>query len=213
MGNEPVKNISLALQGGGAHGAFAWGVLDRLLEDGRHRHRGRQRHQRRRHERRGARLRPGRGRPRGRARGAADFWRARRAMRRGASAAAAVAARPADAGDHWRSEFSRLPCRSTIADARVSPYQLNPAQLQSAARRARAVGRLRAAAQRGPPCKLFLCATNVRTGKVRVFTDAEISADAVLASACLPFMFQAVEIDGEPYWDGGYHGQSRHLSR
>src|SRR3546814_16278687 len=54
--------------------------------------------------------------------------------------------------------------------------------------------------------KLFLCATSVRTGKVKVFDNDELSIDAVLASACLPFMFQAVEIDGEHYYDGGYMG-------
>ena len=54
--------------------------------------------------------------------------------------------------------------------------------------------------------KLNICATNVRTGKVKVFTNDEITCDAVLASACLPFLFQAVEIDGEAYWDGGYMG-------
>lgn len=54
--------------------------------------------------------------------------------------------------------------------------------------------------------KLFLCATNVETGKVRIFTCDDITPDAVLASACLPFMFQAVEIEGEYYWDGGYVG-------
>ena len=54
--------------------------------------------------------------------------------------------------------------------------------------------------------KLFLSATNVRTGKVRIFTSREVTADAVLASACLPFLFQAIEIDGEAYWDGGYMG-------
>jgi len=56
------------------------------------------------------------------------------------------------------------------------------------------------------PVKLYLAATNVRTGKGKVFTNAEISVDSVLASACLPFLFQAVEIDGEAYWDGGYTG-------
>ncbi len=56
------------------------------------------------------------------------------------------------------------------------------------------------------PVKLFLSATNVRTGKVKIFEHHELSASAVLASACLPFMFQAVEIDGEAYWDGGYMG-------
>jgi len=54
--------------------------------------------------------------------------------------------------------------------------------------------------------KLYLAATNVRTGKVKVFANSEISVDAVLALACLPFLFQAVEIDGCAYWDGGYAG-------
>jgi NTE family protein len=56
------------------------------------------------------------------------------------------------------------------------------------------------------PVKLFLSATNVRTGKIKVFRHHELGPDAVLASACLPFLFQAVEIDGEAYWDGGYMG-------
>jgi NTE family protein len=56
------------------------------------------------------------------------------------------------------------------------------------------------------PVKLYLSATNVRTGKVKIFEQGELSVDAALASACLPFMFQAVEIDGEAYWDGGYMG-------
>ncbi len=56
------------------------------------------------------------------------------------------------------------------------------------------------------PIRLFLSATNVKTGKVKVFAREEISADAVLASGCLPFLFQAIEIDGAHYWDGGYMG-------
>ena len=59
-------------------------------------------------------------------------------------------------------------------------------------------------ADNGPA--FFVCATNVRTGKVRVFSGHEITTDAILASACLPTLFQAVEIDGEAYWDGGYTG-------
>lgn len=54
--------------------------------------------------------------------------------------------------------------------------------------------------------KLFICATNVKTNRAKIFTNKEITVDAVLASACLPFLFQAVEIDGEFYWDGGYMG-------
>ena len=56
------------------------------------------------------------------------------------------------------------------------------------------------------PIKLYLAATNVRTGKIKVFDNSEIGVDAVLASACVPFLFRAVEIDGEDYWDGGYAG-------
>ena len=56
------------------------------------------------------------------------------------------------------------------------------------------------------PIKLFVTATNVRTGRGRVFRNSELTPDVLLASACLPTMFQAVEIDGEPYWDGGYSG-------
>ena len=59
---------------------------------------------------------------------------------------------------------------------------------------------------------LFISATNVHTGRLRIFARDKITADAVMASAALPFLFQAVEIDDVPYWDGGYHGQSRDLS-
>jgi NTE family protein len=56
------------------------------------------------------------------------------------------------------------------------------------------------------PIKVFVTATNVRTGRGRIFRNREISAEALMASACLPQMFQAIEIDGEPYWDGGFVG-------
>jgi predicted acylesterase/phospholipase RssA len=59
------------------------------------------------------------------------------------------------------------------------------------------------------PIKRYLAATNVRTGKIKVFQNDEIGPDAVLASACLPLMFQGVEIDGEHYWSGGYMGNPR----
>ncbi len=87
----------------------------------------------------------------------------------------------------------------------LSPYQFNPLNhnpLRDALEASIDFQRL----AKGSQIKLFLSATNVRTGKVKVFGAGEISADALLASACLPFMFQTVEIDGEPYWDGGYMG-------
>ena len=90
----------------------------------------------------------------------------------------------------------------------LSPYQLNPMNLNP----------LRGALvksvdfQRLEGCravKLFISATNVKTGKVRVFKSGEITPEVLLASACLPFLFQAVTIDDEPYWDGGYMGIRR----
>jgi NTE family protein len=92
-----------------------------------------------------------------------------------------------------------------VATRLFSPYQLNPWNFNP----------LRdvllehvdfAALQRRSAIKLFLAATNVETCKLRIFRCEDLSVDAVLASACLPFMFQAVEIDGAYYWDGGYLG-------
>ena len=86
----------------------------------------------------------------------------------------------------------------------VSPYDLNPLgfnPLRTILAESIDFDRLASA-----PIKLFITATNVRTGRGRIFRNAEITADVLLASACLPTMFQAIEIDGEPYWDGGYSG-------
>jgi NTE family protein len=86
-----------------------------------------------------------------------------------------------------------------------SPYQLNPLNynpLRTVLERLIQFERLRAKA----PFKLFVCATNVRTGRVRIFREHELALDMLLASACLPFAFQAVEVKGEHYWDGGYMG-------
>jgi NTE family protein len=201
-GEAKAKTINLALQGGGAHGAFAWGVLDRLLEDGRLDFEGITATSA------GAMnavvmahgLVDG---GRDGARGAlATFWR------RISAAAAAGPLQPSlwdrlthnHALDHspaflWLDVMTRL----------LSPYQFNPLNwnpLRSILEDCVDFGRLRA----GTAVKLFVTATSVRTGKARVFRCADITADAVMASACLPFMFQAVEIDGEPFWDGGYMG-------
>ncbi|MEM1161819.1 MAG: patatin-like phospholipase family protein, partial [Pseudomonadota bacterium] len=87
----------------------------------------------------------------------------------------------------------------------VSPYQLNPVNLNPLRDLvARVVDFYRV--QRCNATKLFISATNVGTGKVRVFETREVTADVVMASACLPMIYQAVEIDGVPYWDGGYMG-------
>jgi NTE family protein len=87
----------------------------------------------------------------------------------------------------------------------LSPYQFNPFDynpLRQIILQLIDFERLR----QNSTIKLFVSATNVRTGKIKVFTDKEITADCVLASACLPFLYQAVEVQGEHYWDGGYMG-------
>ena len=104
----------------------------------------------------------------------------------------------------WTLDSSPVYLALDLAARLFSPYDLNPgganplgdvlAESVDFARLAKA------------PIKLFITATNVRTGRGRVFRNAEITPDVLLASACLPTMFQAVEIDGEAYWDGGYAG-------
>ena len=196
------KTINLALQGGGAHGAFAWGVLDRLLEDERISFEGISATSA------GAAnaavlsygLTVG-GRD-GAKRALKTFWRrvARTAM------FSPLQPSPWDRLTHNHGlDNSPAYLAFDILSRVFSPYQLNPFNinpLKSVLEEVVDFEKL----QRDCAVKLFLSATNVRTGKVKVFTGEEICADAVLASACLPFMFQAVEISGEHYWDGGYMG-------
>ena len=86
-----------------------------------------------------------------------------------------------------------------------SPYQMNPGELSSAARDPERANRLRAL-RRSDKVKLFVCASNVLTNRLHVFEGRDITIEAVLASGCIPSVFQAIEIDGEHYWDGGYMG-------
>lgn len=191
------RPISLALQGGGAHGAFTWGVLDRLVEE------------------------PGldiqavtatsagamnavafaaglaEGGAEGAKRGLERFWRT--ISEKGA---------PFTAFSWSRSPFALLPFGPFHAamafTSFASPYEFNPFDLNP----------LRDAldeavdfeAVHASPIDIFLSATDVESGRVKVFQDGGISRDAVLASACLPQTFRAVEIDGHAYWDGGYMG-------
>jgi NTE family protein len=197
---EPVL-VDFALQGGGSHGAFTWGVLDRLIEEP------------------WLRIEAISGTSAGAMNAAlvADGW-----MQGGAEGARAAL------GAYWRrvshaaafsplqrSPLDRLMGRWTLDTspayvvmdlmARVlSPYDLNPLgfnPLRDILTDSINFGRLARA-----PIRLFITATNVRTGRGRIFRNAEITADVLLASACLPTMFQAIEIDGDPYWDGGYAG-------
>jgi NTE family protein len=196
-----VKTINLALQGGGAHGAFAWGVLDRFLEDERIAFEG--------VSATSAGAMNAVVLADGLARGGRDAAR---------EALAAFWARIAEAARF--SPLQPLPVERLMHDHSLSmspaffimdlmtkilsPYQLNPCNfnpLRDIIARSVDFERVRQG-----PLKLFLCATNVRTGKVKIFTQNEMCIDRTLASACLPFMFHAVEIEGEHYWDGGYMG-------
>ncbi|MDX1605961.1 MAG: patatin-like phospholipase family protein, partial [Candidatus Competibacterales bacterium] len=195
--------VNLALQGGGAHGAYTWGVLDRLLDDGRVRIEGLS------GTSAGAMnavvLADGmrRGGPEGAREALHDFWRG---VSDAASVMSPVQRTPLDVflgnwnlyhspGYLWLDLLSRLASPSDI-----NPLNLNP--LRDLVERLVDFD----SARHCERIKLFVSATNVRTGRIRVFERERIDADVVMASACLPLLFQAVEIDGEHYWDGGYSG-------
>ncbi len=197
---DPVP-VDLGLQGGGAHGAFTWGVLDRLLEEPWLQIEGI------------SGTSAGAmnaavmvcGHARGGARGArealAKFWRA--VSRAGRFSP--FQRTPLDMLlGNWTLDNSPAFVAMESMARTISPYSLglganNPLKpiLDTA---------VHFDGLKDAPIKLFITATNVRTGMAKVFRNAEITPDVLLASACLPFLFQAVEIDGEYYWDGGYTG-------
>jgi len=201
-GAQTTKRINLALQGGGAHGAFTWGVLEHLLSE-------------QRLEVEGVSgtsagainavmfadglARGGRTEAQKRL---ADFWRAasstgnlptvQRAVMERLLSFTPLEGTPVQA---WFDAVSRY----------FSPYDVNPLNinpLKDLIERFVDFEALRACSD----LQIFISATNVQTGRVRIFPRAKITADAVMASACLPLLFRAVEIDGVPYWDGGYLG-------
>lgn len=196
------KTIELALQGGGSHGALTWGVLDRLLQEPQLRIQGVS------GTSAGAMnavvLADGleAGGPEAAREALARFWRAvsdaalaspiQRSVWDRLSGQWSLARSP---GYVWFDQLSRL----------FSPYELNPLNLNPLRDLvARQVDFDRV--NRCSAVDLFVTATNVRTGRPRIFRRGEITVDAVMASACLPLMFQAVEIGGEAYWDGGFTG-------
>ena len=193
------KHITLALQGGGSHGAFTWGVLDRLLEDGRLKLEGIS----------------------GASAGAMNAVVLAHGLTIGGRDGARQALK-----DFWTSvansaPYSALPehmlpsgsfagqvdpspaYKALLSLVRFfSPYQLNPFDinpLRDILARQVDFDRLRAACK----LKLFIAATQVNTGTLRLFGTKQLTLDALLASACLPLLHRAVEIDGEAYWDGG----------
>ncbi|MFT3973509.1 MAG: patatin-like phospholipase family protein [Amaricoccus sp.] len=193
------KPINLALQGGGSHGALTWGVLDRLIED----------------ERLEICAVSGTSAGAMNAVVLADGFAAN--GRDGARAALAAfwkavsdAARLSPAQRSWadrltgRYSLDRSPGYLWMeAMGRMfSPYELNPFDLNPL--RDLLAAKVDFERVNASPIQVNVTATNVRTGLPRVFTTGEIGVDAVLASACLPQMYKAVEIAGEAYWDGGF---------
>jgi NTE family protein len=183
------KPVNLALQGGGAHGAFAWGVLDKLLEDGRLTIDAMSATSAGAMNAVVAAYGLSIGGPDGAREKLDEFWR-----------------RISTAGQLCDLEFSPAFFLFRAITHVFSPYQINPFNLNPLKGALSGVvdfDRL-AKCKRAP--RLFLSATNVRTGKIKVFENDAMSVDVVLASACLPYLFHAVEIDGEHYWDGGFMG-------
>jgi NTE family protein len=196
------RRLNLALQGGGAHGAFTWGVLDRLLEDDRIEIEGISGTSA--GAMNAAILAQGfvSGGKDGARKSLDKFWHRIAAyssfgpMRR--SAIQRIFG-------NWNLDHSLGHIWLDAVLRFLSPYQFNALGLNplrdilAAEIDIHAVGTC-------DQFKLFVCATNVRTGKIRVFDRMALTIDALLASACLPHVFRAVEIDGDPYWDGGYMG-------
>lgn len=196
------KKVNLALQGGGAHGAFAWGVLDKLLEDGRVVFDAVSATSA------GAMNASvlGYGLTIGGAEGAREelekFWK--KISDEGAKGPLQPSFIDKALGNHSL-DYSPVFMMMDILSRIMSPYELNPMNINPLRKVLESSIDFNVLRE-GCPIKLFLSATNVRTGKVRMFENHEIGPDQVLASGCLPFMFQTVEIDGEGYWDGGYMG-------
>ena len=196
------KKINLALQGGGAHGAFTWGVLDWFLEDSRFAidaitgtSAGAMN---------AVVLASGmeRGGEDGARTALESFWRAVSDEARFSP----IQRSPLDVMlGQWSLDHSPSYLYFDVLSRFASPYEFNPLNvnpLRDVVDEIVDFDRVHACSG----VKLFIAATNVFTGKIRVFSQAEVTLDAVMASACLPQLYQAVEIDGEPYWDGGYMG-------
>ena len=193
--------VDLALQGGGSHGAFTWGVLDRLLEE------------------RWLKIEAISGTSAGAMNGAVLVSGYMRGGPEGARAALdAYWARVAEAAkfspfqrspldrllNRWSLDTSPAYVAIDLMSRIVSPYSLNPLGHNPIS--AILIESIDFAHLSEASIKLFITATNVHTGRGRVFRNKEITPEVLLASACLPTLFHAVEIDGEPYWDGGYVG-------
>jgi NTE family protein len=197
---EPLS-IDLAMQGGGSHGAFTWGVAERLFDEP------------------SLRIESITGASAGSMNAAIiaygymldgpagvkaaleRFWRAVS----DAARFSPIQRTPFDrATGNWSLDSSPGYWFFDLFSRLFSPYEVNPGNLNPL--RDILEASVDFQRLRDSPIRLFINATNVRTGLPRVFRQAELSADVILASACLPLMHQAIEIDGDPYWDGGFSG-------
>src|SRR5215470_16334051 len=198
---RPPVLVDLALQGGGAHGAFTWGVLDRLLEEPWLRIEG--------ISGTSAGAMNAAVLVDGYAKGGAERARSQLGLfwKKVSDAALLSPFRrsPLDILlGRWTLDSSPLFLAFDLMARIFSPYDLNPRGVNPLAQILGDCVDFRHLVR--APIKLFVTATNVRTGRGRVFRNAELTPDVLLASGCLPTLFQAIEIDGEPYWDGGYSG-------
>lgn len=196
------KKVNIALQGGGAHGALAWGILDALLEDGRIDVEG--------FTATSAgtmnALAFAQGMVEGGKEGARqqleDFWRD---VSRSGTVFSPVHGNPLDKllGGSGENPFAYF--MFDTMTRLFSPYQFNPMDINPL----RDLVEKNINFEKIKTCdalKLFISATNVRTGKAHIFRTPEITLDVAMASACLPFLFKAVEVNGDYFWDGGYTG-------
>ncbi|ROR50726.1 patatin-like phospholipase family protein [Diaphorobacter sp. C33] len=202
------RRLNLALQGGGSHGALTWGVLDALLEDGQFLIDG--------VSGTSAGAMNAVALAHGFAQAAREHKDPLEAHRAGCELARATLARLWEGVGTLGSLTWGIPLPGAgpllgMMSHWLSPYQTNPLDINPLRRvLEREVDFEALASARAPQSstvpQVFVCATNVRTGRGEIFTGKRLSADAVMASACLPLLFKAVEIDGEHYWDGGYSG-------
>lgn len=196
------KKINLALQGGGAHGAFTWGLLDAFLESKLFTIEGISATSA--GSMNAAVLAQGflRGAEEGARELLYDFWKA---MSDHGKLMGITAKSPMD---YFMQSVSNTPFNFQVFSAMInllSPYQFNPFNvhpIRDVLEKMIDIEQIRTKST----IKLFVCASNVQTGKIRIFNNKELSIDALLASACLPKLFQSIEIEGEFYWDGGYLG-------
>ena len=198
-----VKKVAIAIQGGGAHGGFSWGVLDRLLEDGRFEIEGLT----------------------GTSAGGMNAVCVAQGLMKGGNQQAREELRNfwksiSDSGKHSslnnRGPIDKMLGHYTMYNSPgfmlfdqlsrlFSPYELNPMQidpLKDVITTAFDFDKLR----KFKGCKVFLCATHVFTGRLRIFSLDELRPECLLATACLPTIHSAVTVDGEYYWDGGFIG-------